>query len=143
MKIKRVLPLVCCLLGAALSMAQDKAELLGTWKGLVMLNNGAEDKLTLVFEENEGQLVGHVTDEFGLLANAPMKEMTLDKGEITFRLEINDTTGKITIHLEGTIEDGVMEGEWFDDINGTGDQWHLEKVVEPAPEKQETPTISQ
>ena len=113
------------LLGSLSLCAQKPAAMVGTWVGPGTLQ-GEEgiNELTLVLELKEKKLAGHMSDQFGTMNQAPVIEMTLEKGDFNFTVSAmgpNGTAMAIKFKMKvagekmtGTIEipDMSMSGTW-------------------------------
>jgi hypothetical protein len=93
-------------------MAQKPADMTGTWSGLATLE-GMDDpnELVLVLELKEGNLEGHMTDQYGTMNESPMKEAKLEDGVFSFSVEGMGPGGQgITLTFKMNVEADVMEG---------------------------------
>jgi len=82
---------IALLLFACFSLAAQKpADMVGTWEGEATLEGEAEPNwLTLVLELKEGKLIGHMTDEFETMFEAPISEINLEDGTLDFSIYKN------------------------------------------------------
>jgi len=102
------------LLFAGISLsAQKPADMVGTWSGLATLESeSAPNELVLVLELKDGKLTGHMTDQFGTMSQAPVKEITLDQGTLNFSLSIAGPGGaQITVKFKMKVTGDAMKGE--------------------------------
>ena len=113
------------LLGSISLSAQKPDALVGTWVGPGTLQ-GEEgvNELTLVLELKEKKLAGHMSDQFGTMNQAPLSEITLEKGIFSFiasAMGPNGTAMSIKFKMnvtgekmQGTIEipDMSITGTW-------------------------------
>jgi len=113
------------LLGSISLSAQKPAAMVGTWVGPATLQGeGGVNELTLVLELKEKKLAGHMSDQFGTMNQAPISEITLEKGVFSFVTSAMGPNGastpvkfKMTVageKMTGTIEipDMSMSGTW-------------------------------
>jgi len=95
--------------------AQKPADMVGTWSGLATLDVTSEpNELTLVLELKEGKLAGQITDQYGTMNQAPIKEITLDKGTLSFSASVagpggEQVTLKFKMKVSGEAMKGVLE----------------------------------
>jgi len=123
------LSLLISFMVTGLGMAQQKDQFVGHWKGYVILNNGAEDSLNVVITLKEGQLAGEMSDQYGLMDKAPMQNLKVTGNTFTCFVKVADTSGSIKIQLEAELDGNILEGDWHSAVNGSGDQWLLERVM--------------
>jgi len=113
------------LFGSIILSAQKPAAMVGTWAGVATLQGEAgPNELTLVLELKEGELAGHMSDQFGTMNQAPLSEITLAQGVFNFIASALGPNGtpivvkfkmKVTGEkMEGTLEipDMGMNGTW-------------------------------
>ena len=66
-------------------LAQEPASMTGTWVGSATLEGmGAPNELTLVLELKEGNLVGHMSDQFETMTESPISDVELSEGTFKF-----------------------------------------------------------
>ena len=131
MKKIAVLALLCFLPMHLLTLnAQTGPDLTGSWKGSAILNTGEADPLDIVFKRVDGTLTGVVNDEFGMVQNASMRNLTIKGNTISFMLEVVDGNEIMDISLKGEITGSAIKGTWSDDYSGTSSTWKIEKVVD-------------
>ena len=114
MKIKTRLALILAL-GVCLTInltAQKPADMAGTWIGLATLEGMAEaNELVLVLELKEGNLAGHMTNQFGTVIETPIDEIKLEEGVFSFSVKGMGPGGQeITLILKMNIDGDSMEG---------------------------------
>jgi hypothetical protein len=127
MKMRTKLALVG-VLGLFLSLsltAQKPADLVGTWVGLATLEGmGDPNELTLVLDLKDGELVGHMSDQYETMIEAPISEIKLGEGEFNFSVVAMGPGGQdLTLifkmkmdvdSMKGTLEvpDMSLNGKW-------------------------------
>jgi len=66
-------------------LAQKPSDMVGTWVGDATLEGMSEpNEFTLVLELKEGELSGHLTDQYGSMSEAPISEVKLEDGVFSF-----------------------------------------------------------
>ena len=97
-----------------MSVAQKPPDLVGTWEGEATLEGEAEPNvLTLVLELKEGELQGHMTDQFDTMFEAPISETNLEDGTFSFSVLL-DAGGQsaevlFTMKVDGDSMEGSLE----------------------------------
>ncbi len=114
MKLKTRLALILAL-GLCLTfnlMAQKPAEMAGTWTGLATLEGMAEaNEMVLVLELKEGNLAGHMTDQYGTMSESPIDEIKLEGGVFSFSAMAMGPGGQeITLIFKMNVDGDSMEG---------------------------------
>ncbi|MBM3293176.1 MAG: hypothetical protein FJY82_01495 [Candidatus Aminicenantes bacterium] len=95
------------LAGLALASGPD---IVGTWLGKTEIPDAGLDELTMVITKTESGYAGLSSDTLGYLApNSEMREIKLDKAELTFSLPLVD--GQI-VFLRMTVDGDKMAGTW-------------------------------
>jgi hypothetical protein len=92
--------------------AQKPEAMVGTWVGLATLEGMAEsNEFVLVLELKEGNLVGHLTDQYGTMNESPIDEITLEGGVFSFSVKGMGPGGQeITLILKMNVDGDSMEG---------------------------------
>jgi hypothetical protein len=109
--------------------AQKPADMAGTWVGSATLEGmGDPNELTLVLELKEGELTGHMSDQFDTMAESPISEVELGEGTFKFSTyAIGPGGGNLTLiftmKVDGDSMSGVLE---VPDMEVTG-KWEATK----------------
>ena len=127
MKMKTRLALILAL-GMCVSaglIAQKPADLVGTWAGSATLEGmGDPNELTLVLELKEGNLTGHMSDQFETMLESPISEVELGDGVFKFSTYAMGPGGQnmtliFKMKIDGDSMSGILEvpdigvnGEW-------------------------------
>lgn len=91
--------------------AQQPADLAGTWSGEATLEGMDEpNTLTLVLEMKEGQLAGHMTDQYGA-CNDAIKDIALEKDSFNFATSVKFDGQQGTILFRMKVSGDEMKGE--------------------------------
>jgi len=107
---KRFIWTAVFMLMAACCISQEHNDVTGTWKGPVAFAaNPADIELTLVLEEKERKLTGHISSENGTLENVPIKDVKVEKEILSFAFE--HPLQSVTVAFRMTVEDNSMKGE--------------------------------
>lgn len=108
--------------------AQKPADMVGTWEGEGTLQ-GMEDSnvLTLVLKLEDGELSGHMTDQYGSMAEAPIDEVHLEDGTFSFTVNADMGDGQFLMKLSMKVDGDSMEGKLeIPDMGMTG-TWEATK----------------
>ena len=91
--------------------AQKPADLVGTWEGEATLEGEAEPNvLTLVLELKEGELQGHMTDQFDTMFEAPISEINLEDGTFSFSVLLDAGGQSAEVLFKMKVDGDSMEG---------------------------------
>ena len=107
---------VCILaLGVCLTinlMAQKPSDMTGTWVGMATLEGMDEpNDLVLVLELKDGNLEGHMTDQYGTMSESPIDEAKLEDGVFSFSVGGMGPGGQgITLTFKMNVDGDSMEG---------------------------------
>ncbi len=115
-------------LSMALS-AQKPADMVGTWSGIATLDVTSEpNELALVLELKEGKLAGHMTDQYGTMNQAPIREITLDQGTFSFSVSVTGPGGgEVTCSFKMKVTGDAMKGELVVSEMGAKGTWEATK----------------
>jgi hypothetical protein len=101
------------LLLSAILAAQQPADLVGTWSGDATLEGvGEPNTLTLVLELKEGQLAGHMTDQYEAI-DADITDIVLEQGTFNFSVTVLYGPGNHqgTAKFKMKVLENIMKGE--------------------------------
>lgn len=125
MKTNLILILVVGFFMSLVLFAQKPAELTGTWVGSATLEGmGDPNELTLVLELKDGELTGHMSDQFETMVESPISEVELGEGVFKFSTYAMGPGGQnltliFKMKVDGDSMSGVLEvpdmevtGEW-------------------------------
>jgi hypothetical protein len=106
-------------------LAQETKDMVGTWVGSATLEGmGDPNELTLVLELKDGELTGHMSDQFDTMTESPISDVELGEGTFKFSTyAIGPGGGNLTLiftmKVDGDSMTGVLEvpdmgvnGEW-------------------------------
>ena len=110
-------------------MAQKPEDMVGTWVGLATLEGMAEpNEFVLVMEMKEGNLAGHLTDQYGTLNEAPIDEIELGEGIFSFSVVGTAPGGQeFNMVLKMNVDDDSMEGPLEIEEMGMNGTWEATK----------------
>ena len=110
-------------------MAQKPEDMVGTWVGLATLEGMAEpNEFVLVMEMKEGNLAGHLTDQYGTLNEAPIDEIELGEGIFSFSVVGTAPGGQeFNMVLKMNVDDDSMEGTLEIEEMGMNGTWEATK----------------
>jgi hypothetical protein len=131
MKIEKSFALIL-LLGICVTvnlMAQKPADMVGTWVGLATLEGmDTPNEFTLVLEMKDGNLAGHMTDQYGSMTEAPIDEIKLEEGIFSFSVLATGPGGEeITLVLKMNVEGDSMQGTLEIPDMGMNGAWEATK----------------
>jgi len=110
-------------------LAQKPANMQGTWVGMATLE-GMDDpnELTLVLELKEGNLTGHMSDEYGTMSESLVEKIQLEKGVVSFSVNGMGPGGQeIAIIFKMNVSGGTMEGTLEIPDMGMNGTWEAAK----------------
>lgn len=93
-------------------IAQKPADMVGTWIGEATLEGmGDSNELTLVLELKDGELTGHMSDQFETMVESPISEVELGEGMFNFSTYAMGPSGQnLTLIFKMKVEGGSMSG---------------------------------
>lgn len=110
-------------------MAQKSADMVGTWVGPATLE-GMDDsnEFVLVMELKEGNLAGHLTDQYGTVSETPIDKIKLENGVFSFSVVGMGPGGEeITLLLKMNVDGESMEGTLEIENMGMNGAWEATK----------------
>jgi hypothetical protein len=108
--------------------AQKPADLVGTWKGEATLEGEADPNvLTLVLELKDGQLSGHMTDQYDSMAETPIDEVHLEDGTFVFSVNAVDGSQQFSLKFTMKVEGDSMKGKFEIPDMGMSGTWEATK----------------
>jgi len=121
--------LVALIMFAGLSiLAQKPADMVGTWIGTATLEGETEpNELTLVLEMEDGNLTGHMSDQYGAFNENPIEEVVLEDGSFEFIIKAEAPQGMLTIKFTMMVEGDSMEGTLEVEEMGAAGTWEATK----------------
>ena len=110
-------------------MAQKPADMAGTWIGMATLEGmGEANELVLVLELKEGNIAGHMTDQYGTMSESPIGEAKLEGGVFSFSVKGMGPNGQqITLEFKMNVEGNSMEGTFEIGDMGMAGAWEAKK----------------
>jgi hypothetical protein len=119
-KISAVLSLFVFLTAAGVIFAAgQKAELMGTWKGVTHIPE--EDEVTLVIKEDQGELVVAMSDSLVMLSEIECEDVEFEDGTLTFNFVLTQGLESQTIWITLDLEGETLKGYWEDEGGEQGD----------------------
>jgi len=117
---------VLTLLMSTALTAQKPEDMVGTWSGRATL--AEPNDLALVLELKEGKLAGHMTDQYGTLNQAPIREITLEQGTFSFSVSLAGRGGQeMTLKFKMKVSGDAMKGELGVPEMGAKGTWEAAK----------------
>ncbi len=111
-KTKWILVLALVMLTGFTLSAQKPADLVGTWEGEGTLEGVADPNvLTLVLKLEDGELVGHMTDQYGTMIETPIEDVNLEEGTFSFSVYVDMGSEQALMTLTMKVDGDSMEGK--------------------------------
>jgi len=109
--------------------AQKPEDLVGTWVGNATLEGmSGSNEFTMVLELKEGNLAGHMTDQYGSLNESPIDEIKLEKEMFSFSVMGMGPGGQeIKMVLKMTVDGDSMKGTLEIPDMGMNGTWEAAK----------------
>lgn len=113
-------------------MAQKPADMVGTWVGMATLEGMAEpNELILVLNLKEGNLTGHMTDQYGTMNESPIEKIQLEGGVFSFSVNGMGPGGQeISFVFKMNVDGDSMEGSLEIPDMGMNGTWEATKQKE-------------
>jgi hypothetical protein len=129
MKLKLTLILTVGLFISLSLLAQKPADMVGTWVGSATLEGmGDPNELTLVLELKEGELVGHMSDQFDTMTESPISDVELGEGNFKFSTyAIGPGGGNLTLIFKMKVDGDSMIGVLEVPDMGVNGEWEATK----------------
>jgi hypothetical protein len=110
-------------------MAQKPEDLAGTWIGSATLERmGDPNELTLVLELKDGELKGHMSDQFETMTESPISDVELGDGAFTFSTyAIGPGGGNLTLVFKMKVDGDSMSGVLEVPDMGVNGEWEATK----------------
>lgn len=110
-------------------VAQKPADMVGTWVGPATLEGMADsNEFVLVMELKEGNLAGHLTDQYGTVSENPIDKIKLENGVFSFSvLGMGPGGEEITLLLKMNVDGESMEGTLEIENMGMNGAWEATK----------------
>jgi hypothetical protein len=110
-------------------LAQEPEDIVGTWVGSATLEGmGDPNELTLVLELEDGQLTGHMSDQFETMMESPISDVELGEGTFKFATyAIGPGGGNLTLIFTMKVDGGSMSGVLEVPDMGVSGEWEATK----------------
>ena len=111
-KTKWTLVIALLVLASFSLSAQKPADIVGTWEGEGTLEGEADSNiLTLILKLEEGELVGHMTDQYGSMYETPIEEATFEDGTFSFSISADMGGNPMQVKFIMEVDGDSMEGK--------------------------------
>jgi 2-polyprenyl-3-methyl-5-hydroxy-6-metoxy-1,4-benzoquinol methylase len=100
-------------------VAVAPTDLSGTWSGETTLSRG-KDAFTLVLDRDEESYSGTISDEVGLVQQAPLLDVRFANGSLTFAFTASLSSRDLRIEVTLRLEAGRLVGLWTAESGDTG-----------------------
>jgi hypothetical protein len=109
------------LAGSAFPQAPKKADVVGTWAGSAVVDNGnAQIDIILVIDKTATGYSGKLSDTNGLVPESELREIVFKDSKLAFVFDLAQATGTVLIKIELTLEAETLKGFWFDPDGNSG-----------------------
>lgn len=111
-KTKWTLVLALMVLTSFTLSAQKPADLVGTWEGEGTIE-GEDDPnvLTLVLKLEDGELSGHMSDQYETMIETPIEDVNLEEGTFSFSVYVDLGSEQFLMTLTMKVDGDSMEGK--------------------------------
>ncbi len=108
---------------------QKPADITGTWVGSATLEGmGDPNELTLVLELKDGELTGHMSDQFDTMTESPISDVELGEGTFKFSTyAIGPGGGNLTLIFKMKVDGDSMSGILEVPDMGVNGEWEATK----------------
>jgi hypothetical protein len=109
-----------------------KNQFLGDWEGIAQ-NTGDPPEIyfTLTITEENGEFKGVVSDTLGLLDNAPLQDVKIEKNVFSSAVvTTNEAAQHITLSATLDPKENTMSGEWEIAAQGAAGTWKCTKKTD-------------
>ncbi|MFC2166433.1 hypothetical protein ACFLQZ_00535 [Acidobacteriota bacterium] len=111
-KTKWTLVIAMIILTSISFSAQKPGDMVGTWEGVGTLEGESDaNVLTLVLKLEEGKLVGHMTDQYESMIEAPIDDVNLEDGTFSFSVNVGMGSEQFLMKLSMKVDGDSMEGK--------------------------------
>jgi hypothetical protein len=111
---------ICVLAGTVFPQAPKKADIVGTWVGTAVDNNGSQLEITAVIEKTAAGYSGKLSDTAGMVPESAMREIVFKDNKLTFDFDLAQGTETLLIKIELTLEAETLKGVWSDPDGNSG-----------------------
>ncbi len=109
-------------------LAEDTAEISGTWEGIIYLSELDIDmEIILVLAEDSGQVSGRISDDWGYL-DCDITDAALRRNILTFKAMVETAQNDHQMVFQLKVDGDQMTGQW-ESLGSFGD-WSLSKKKE-------------
>ena len=109
------------LAGSAFPQAPKKADVVGTWAGSAVVDDGnAQVDITLVIDKTATGYSGKLSDTSGLVPESELREIVFKDNKLAFVFDLAQATGTVLIKIELTLEAETLKGFWLDPDGNSG-----------------------
>ncbi len=127
-KTKWTLLLALMVLTSFTLSAQKPADLVGTWEGEGTLEGEADPNvLTLVLKLEDGELSGHMSDQFDTLIETPIEDVNLEEGTFSFSVYVDLGGEQFLMTLTMKVDGDSMKGKLEIPDMGMAGTWEATK----------------
>ncbi|HSQ79437.1 MAG TPA: hypothetical protein VLN41_02490 [Candidatus Bathyarchaeia archaeon] len=113
--------------GSALSQtpapaqAAKKTDVVGTWRGPALVNDGAVQlEVTVVIGLAELGYTGKISDTNGMVPETDLRQIAFKDNKLTFEFDFAQSGSSTLIRMELLLDKGTLKGLWFDPDGNSG-----------------------
>ncbi len=111
-KTQWILVLALMVLTSFTLAAQKPSDLVGTWEGEGTLEGEVDPNvLTLVLKLEEGELSGHMSDQFETMFETPLEDINLEEGTFSFSISAYLGDSQMLVKFIMKVDEDFMEGK--------------------------------
>jgi hypothetical protein len=108
------------LAGTAFPQAPKTPDIVGTWLGNAVVDDGTQIAITVVLEKAAAGYSGKLSDTSGLVPESQLREIVFKDNKLTFEFDLAQATGTALIKIELILETETLKGVWFDPDGNSG-----------------------
>lgn len=101
--------------------AAKKADIVGTWRGTAVVNDGATQlEIVVVFARAASGYTGKISDTTGMVPETELRQIVFKDGKLTLEFDFTQDTGSTLIKMELLLDQETLKGLWFDPEGDSG-----------------------
>jgi hypothetical protein len=105
----------------ALAQAPKKADVVGTWTGPAVIDDGGNTvDIVVVIDKAEGGYAGKLSDTSGLVPESPLRKIEFKDNKLSFEFDLAQGMDTTLIRIELTLEADALKGVWNDPDGNSG-----------------------
>lgn len=120
---KRIFTLMALvlLIGSALAQAPKKPDVVGTWRGNAVINDGeSQVEIIVVIGQTEAGYNGKLSDTSGMIPETELRQIAFKDNKLTFEFDLAQGGGTTLIKIELLLDKDTLKGLWSDPDGNSG-----------------------